>query len=80
MVFNEPFVNYVPSSQLLQTSGGSVSFLYEHSIYWTELNKMCAERRALMRKRWEDGGKKIGEYEAYLKAGNQKPMKDTTEA
>lgn len=80
MVFNEPFVNYVPSNQLLQTSGGSVNFSYEHLIYWAELDKMCAERRALMQKRWEDGGKRIGEYEAYLRAGDEKPLKDKIEA
>ena len=80
MVFNEPFVNYIPSNQLLQSSGGSVNFTYEHSTYWTELNKMCAERRALMRKRWEDGGKRIGEYEEYLRGGNAKPLKDSTKA
>ena len=77
MVFNEPFANYVPSSQLLQSSGGSVNFNYEHSIYWPELNRICADRRATMREKWENGGKRIGEYEAYLRGEDQIPLKDT---
>lgn len=80
MVFNEPFAQYVPSSQLLQSSGGSVNFIYDHSVYWPELNRICAERRAELHKRWEDAGKRIGEYEAYLRGGHHKPLRDMSEA
>ena len=80
MVFNEPFVQYVPNSQLLQSSGGSVNFSYDHSIYWPELNRICADRRAKSYKSWEDAGKRIGEYESYLRGGQQKPLKDQAKA
>ena len=73
-------MQHVPSSQLLQTFGGSVNFSYDHSVYWPELNRICADRRAGSRKRWEDAGKRIGEYESYMRGGDQKPLKDTTKA
>ena len=80
MVFNEPFAKYVPSNQLLQQFGGSLDFTYDHSEYWPALIKLCADRRESQRKRWEESGKRIGEFEAYLRGGGQKPLKEAEKA
>ena len=72
--FNEDPTIYVPREQLLKESGGDVQFEYEHEEYWPTLNKMCEVRRKEMRERWERGGKRIGEYEEYLKGGEEKGL------
>ena len=59
---------------------GDVNFVYDHSIYWPALNKMSAERRALMEQNWIAGGKRIGEFEDYLKGGTGPALKDLISA
>ncbi|KAI3323294.1 CRAL/TRIO domain-containing protein [Xylariaceae sp. AK1471] len=66
--FNEDMTQYVPSEQLLADfKGGELPFEYDHSVYWPALQKLCSERRAERLRRWEAGGKQIGESEDYLK-------------
>lgn len=66
--FNENLSQYVPKEQLLKEyEGGELDFEYDHAAYWPALNKLCEEKRAAYRQRWEVGGKQIGETEDYLK-------------
>jgi hypothetical protein len=57
---------YVPKEQLWKEFMGELDFDYDHSVYWPALKKMCEEKRAERRQRWESGGKNIGELEDYL--------------
>ncbi|KAL7625635.1 Phosphatidylinositol transfer protein (PITP) [Parahypoxylon ruwenzoriense] len=66
--FNEDMTQYVPKEQLwAEFAGGELQFEYDHDIYWPALQGVCAERRADRVRRWEAGGKQIGETEDYLK-------------
>ncbi|KAL4968932.1 CRAL/TRIO domain protein [Aspergillus stella-maris] len=67
--FNENLNNHVPPAQLMKTVGGEVEFKYDHSAYWPALNKLAEIKRNEYRERWIQGGKRIGEYEHYLKTG-----------
>ncbi|KAL4891264.1 CRAL-TRIO domain-containing protein [Aspergillus ambiguus] len=67
--FNEDLREHVPSSQLMKSMGGDVEFRYDHSVYWPALNQLAEERRAAYHARWIQGGKRVGEYENYLKTG-----------
>ena len=71
MKFNEPLSNHVPREQLWADYGGDAHFQYSHADYWPALNRLCEERRAAYKERWIVGGKRIGEYEAYLRGGEQ---------
>lgn len=64
--FNEDMRQYVPTEQLWTEFHGDLEFEYEHSVYWPALQKLCLERREEKKKRWEAGGKLIGEHEDYL--------------
>lgn len=71
MKFNEDMTAYVPKSQLWDEFKGDVKFEYQHDIYWPAFDQECTKRREAYRRRWETGGKKIGEYEEYLRGGNK---------
>lgn len=71
MIFNQDLRKHVPPAQLDKEYGGDADFEYVHEIYWPALDKMCAERRAAQKERWIQGGRHIGEYEGYLKGGEQ---------
>jgi len=71
MVFNADLRQHVPPTQLDSAYGGDVQFKYDHAVYWPALNKICAERREKYQERWVKSGKHIGEYEAYLRGGDQ---------
>jgi hypothetical protein len=74
---------YVPKEQLWTEFMGSLEFEYDHSVYWPALHKLCEEKRASRKQRWELGGKQIGEFEDYL-AGSLEhgvvPAKDGAES
>lgn len=77
MIFNTPLrEKHVPSSQLWKDYGGDADFEYEHDKYWPALNKMCQNRREAYKQRWVEAGSRIGEFEKYLRGGDQKPLKD----
>ncbi|KAH9910107.1 CRAL/TRIO domain-containing protein [Xylariomycetidae sp. FL2044] len=66
--FNEDMTQFVPKEQLwTEFPGGELKFEYDHAVYWPALQKLCSERRAERVRRWEAGGKQIGETEDYLK-------------
>lgn len=64
--FNEDMSQYVPKEQLWTEFMGGLEFEYDHAAYWPALEKICAEKRASRTRRWEEGGKHIGEFEDYL--------------
>ncbi|KAI1611080.1 4-nitrophenyl phosphatase [Exophiala viscosa] len=72
--FNEDMGLHVPREQLLKESGGYVEFEYDHEVYWPALNDLCELQRAERQARWEKGGRRIGEYETYLKGGEEKSL------
>jgi hypothetical protein len=47
-----------------------VDFEYDHATYWPALLKLCEEKRAEQRVRWEKAGKQYGESETFLKGGD----------
>jgi len=57
-----------------------VDFEYDHATYWPVLLKMCEERRAERKARWEKAGKQYGESETYLKGGDVEKDIQQTEA
>lgn len=72
--FNEDSGIHVPREQLLKESGGHVEFEYDHEAYWPALNDLCELKREAAQARWEQGGKRIGEYEGYLKGAGEKSL------
>ena len=80
MIFNGDLTRHVPLQQLDKEYGGQVDFHYDHKTYWPALDQLCAQRRAEYSQRWADGGKLVGEYEAYLKGGDQKCLRDSPAA
>lgn len=58
---------YFSSEQLWKEFGGDLDFEYDHETYWPALIKLCDQRRAEWRVRWEKAGKRYGESEIYLK-------------
>lgn len=72
--FNEDMSIYVPKEQLMKESNGSVDFQYDHKTYWPALTKLSENKRNAYRARWETAGKRIGEYEIYLRGGDQRPL------
>ncbi|KAI1076317.1 CRAL/TRIO domain-containing protein [Whalleya microplaca] len=70
--FNEDMTQFVPKEQLwTEFKGGELQFEYDHDVYWPALQKLCGEKRAEWVRRWEAGGKQIGEKEGYLKGHDQ---------
>jgi len=70
MKFNEDLREYIPPQQLWTTHTGDLDFVYDHAAYWPALDAECTKRRQAYRARWEQGGKRIGEYEIYLRGGD----------
>ncbi|EME85470.1 uncharacterized protein MYCFIDRAFT_150569 [Pseudocercospora fijiensis CIRAD86] len=70
MKFNEDMTAYVPKTQLWDEHGGDVKFEYDHAVYWPAFDEACTTRREAYKRRWEEGGKRIGEYEDYLRGGS----------
>lgn len=72
--FNEDMALHVPREQLLKANGGDVEFEYDHEVYWPTFVKFAALRRAEYEARWEKAGKRIGEYEDYLRGGTERNL------
>ena len=80
MHFNEDLNKYIPSATLWDHHDGDLNFEYDHSVYWPALEKETSRRKEVWRRRWEKGGKKIGEYEEYLKGGEHPSLAEEIEA
>jgi len=79
MKFNEDLRAWVPPSQLWKAHGGDLDFEYDHAAYWRALQAETDARREKYRLRWERAGKRIGEFEDYLKGGDCKSLGQTLE-
>ncbi|KAK4546415.1 hypothetical protein LTR36_002092 [Oleoguttula mirabilis] len=77
MKFNEELKLYVPKQQLWNAyAGGELDFVYEHTAYWPAFAAETDRRRAAYRERWERAGKRIGEFEEYLRGGRHACLRD----
>lgn len=76
--FNEDMGIYVPREQLMKEANGDVNFQYDHKTYWPALTKLSEVKRQAYRERWAAAGKRVGEYEVYLRGGDQKPLAEVT--
>ncbi|KAF2736058.1 CRAL/TRIO domain-containing protein [Polyplosphaeria fusca] len=74
MRYNEPLIDHIPSSQLMQNAGGDAEFEYDHAVYWPALDALASQRRQERRQRWEAAGKLVGESEVYLWGGEEKSV------
>lgn len=74
--FNEDMKIYVPREQLMKEATGDVNFQYDHKTYWPALTRLSELKRKAYRERWQAAGSRIGEYELYLRGGDQKPLVD----
>jgi hypothetical protein len=74
--FDDDLRQYVPPEQLLKSYGGDVDFQYDHAVYWPALNGLAAQRKQEQVERWVKGGKKVGEFEGYLKGGDVKSLSE----
>jgi len=79
MKFNEDLRLWVPPQQLWKEFNGELNFVYDHPVYWKALQEQTDKRRELYIQRWEKAGKRIGEYEDYLKGGNAKCLSQVLE-
>jgi len=79
MKFNEDLRLYVPPEQLWKQYGGDLEFEYDHNAYWPALDAETKRRRDVYKERWIMAGRKIGEYEEYLRGGSQKSIQQLLE-
>jgi hypothetical protein len=80
MNFNPSLRDHVPPTQLWKHHEGDLDFEYDHNTYWPALQKITESRRERMRERWVKGGKRIGEYEEYLRGGEQLSLQQEIDA
>ena len=80
MNFNQPLRNFIPPENLWDHHEGDLRFEYDHSAYWPALEKLVTARRDAWRSRWEKAGKRIGEYEEYLKGGSHMSLQEEIDA
>ena len=80
MKFNPPIRQFVPPERLWNHHEGDLNFVYEHGVYWPALEKETTRRREAQRERWERAGKRVGEYEMYLRGGDHPSIKEEIEA
>ena len=79
MKFNPDMRQYVPPERLWNEHHGDLSFEYDHPVYWAALEAETTKRREAFRERWERAGKRIGEYEEYLRGGDHPSLQQELE-
>ena len=77
LVFDEDMRLHVPPEQLRKSHGGDLEFEYEHDVYWPALMELTHGRREAQYERWVKAGKRVGEFEMYLKGGQETCLRDT---
>ena len=80
MKFNPNMRSYVPPDRLWNHHDGDLDFEYDHAAYWPALEEITSKRRKELRERWEKGGKRIGEYEEYLRGGEKLSLQQEIDA
>ena len=76
IVYNEEMRRHVPPEQLRKSHGGDLEFEYDHAKYWPAFVHMAEERRKERHERWVQAGKRVGEFEAYLRGGQEQCLRD----
>lgn len=71
LVFDEPFIKYVPADQLDTTYGGDLDFKYDHDIYWPALVEIASQKRAHYMERFQHFGELIGLSEYDLRGSHE---------
>lgn len=67
LVFDQPFIDYVPKEQLDQDFKGNVNFEYDHDKYWNKMVEISQQKRQLYYERFEKFGKVVGLSEVDLR-------------
>ncbi|KAK6462156.1 CRAL-TRIO domain-containing protein [Scheffersomyces coipomensis] len=67
LVFDQPFVNYVPSDQLDKDFNGDVNFEYDHDKYWKPMIEISQKNKQRYFERFEKFGSQIGLSEVDLR-------------
>ncbi|RCK55909.1 Phosphatidylinositol transfer protein PDR16 [Candida viswanathii] len=71
LVFDEPFVNYVPKQQLDKDFEGGVNFEYDHSKYWKKMIEISQDKKHNYYDRFEKFGSVVGLSEVDLRGDNE---------
>lgn len=71
LVYDQPFPNYVPQSQLDLDFGGAVNFEYHHEKYWAEMIRVAEEKKRKFIKRFETFGSRVGLSEVDLRGDHE---------
>lgn len=79
IAFDQNLRLFVPPEQLLKPYGGDALFEYDHNVYWPALNELADRRKNELRERWVRGGKRVGEYEGYLRGGEVRSVSEEEE-
>lgn len=67
LIFDQPFVNYVPVEQLDKEFGGDVDFEYKHDVYWPKMNEISLKKKEAYMERFKKFGGVIGLSEVDLR-------------
>ncbi|KAG2732461.1 hypothetical protein G9P44_004878 [Scheffersomyces stipitis] len=71
LVFDQPFVDYVPVGQLDKDFNGEVNFEYDHSKYWERMVEISQEKKKVYYDRFVLFGSKIGLSEVDLRGTHE---------
>ncbi|KAI3406334.2 PDR16 [Candida oxycetoniae] len=67
LVFDQPFINYVPKVQLDKDFQGDVNFVYEHEKYWPKMIEISQNKKQKYFNRFEEFGACVGLSEVDLR-------------
>lgn len=68
IIFDKPFIDYIPANQLESIYGGELDFEYDHKTYWPSLVSMVEAKQKAYFERFEKFGSVIGLSEIDLKS------------
>ncbi|CAD1809825.1 Phosphatidylinositol transfer protein PDR16 [Candida parapsilosis] len=71
LVFDQPFVNYVPKLQLDKDFQGDVNFIYDHDKYWPKMIEIAEVKKQKYFERFEKFGGVVGLSEVDLRGDNE---------
>ncbi|KAK6204927.1 Pdr16 phosphatidylinositol transfer protein [Scheffersomyces amazonensis] len=71
LVFDQPFINYVPKEQLDKDFNGNVDFDYVHEKYWNKMIEISQVKKQKYFERFEKFGSKIGLSEVDLRGTHE---------
>lgn len=71
LVFDQPFVNYVPNVQLDKDFQGDVNFIYDHEQYWPKMIEIAEVKKQKYFERFEKFGACVGLSEVDLRGDDE---------